>query len=193
MTAPTPPKPYRNYLPPTKTANPEAFAPWDCWPITLKWRREYETAVEQFLHDELEYVVVETFDLARAGVSLLRGEMGGRATFFVDSLRTLNWMAWIPIRSRSRKAPLTAWIGSWNFAIRWARLQSIFFPSSGRHSWWKRRRPPNAWRGKILHHHFVTTDGTCYHGRMVSGGRPGDAGPLGLKRELRMRQGEVLS
>ena len=51
---------------------------------------QYEGAIEQFLRNELEYVVVETFDSARAGVSLLRDEMGGRATFFVDSLSSLN-------------------------------------------------------------------------------------------------------
>ncbi|HEY1865689.1 MAG TPA: AAA family ATPase, partial [Candidatus Acidoferrales bacterium] len=50
----------------------------------------YEGALEQFLRDELEYVVVETFDHARAGIALLREEVGGRATFFVDSLRSLN-------------------------------------------------------------------------------------------------------
>ena len=50
----------------------------------------HEAAIEQYLRDELEYVVVETFDHARAGVSLLRDEVGGRATFFVDSLRNLR-------------------------------------------------------------------------------------------------------
>ncbi len=30
--------------------------------------------------------------------------------------------------------------------------------------------------------YFLTSDGTCYHGRMVSGGRKSDAGPLALKR-----------
>ena len=48
-------------------------------------QEEYESAIEQFLREELEYVVVESFDQARAGVALLREEMGGRATFFVDS------------------------------------------------------------------------------------------------------------
>src|SRR6184192_2015009 len=51
---------------------------------------KHEAAVEQFLRDELEFVVVETFDHARAGVSMLRDEVGGRATFFVDSLRNLR-------------------------------------------------------------------------------------------------------
>ena len=53
-------------------------------------QEQYEGAIEQFLRDELEYVVVESFDQARAGVALLRDEMGGRATFFVDSLSKLN-------------------------------------------------------------------------------------------------------
>ena len=40
--------------------------------------------------------------------------------------------------------------------------------------------------------HFVTTDGTCYQGRMVSGGRPTEAGPLVMKRELRELDADVL-
>src|SRR5438270_673527 len=39
---------------------------------------------------------------------------------------------------------------------------------------------------------FVTPDGTCYQGRMVTGGRPDEAGPLGMKRELRALNAEVL-
>src|SRR5205823_5815672 len=51
---------------------------------------KHEAAIEQFLRDELEFVVVETFDHARTGISMLRDEVGGRATFFVDSLRNLR-------------------------------------------------------------------------------------------------------
>ena len=39
---------------------------------------------------------------------------------------------------------------------------------------------------------FVTPDGTSYQGRVVSGGRPSEAGPLGMKRELRSLDAEVL-
>jgi chromosome segregation protein len=39
---------------------------------------------------------------------------------------------------------------------------------------------------------FVTPDGTCYQGRMVTGGRPDEAGPLGMKRELRALDTEVM-
>src|SRR5208337_4797657 len=38
---------------------------------------------------------------------------------------------------------------------------------------------------------FVTPEGTCYQGRMVTGGKPDDAGPLGMKRELRAMDAEV--
>src|SRR5258707_13012203 len=31
---------------------------------------------------------------------------------------------------------------------------------------------------------FVTTEGTCYQGRMVTGGGPEETGPLGMKREF---------
>jgi chromosome segregation protein len=37
----------------------------------------------------------------------------------------------------------------------------------------------------------LTPDGTCYHGRMVSGGRQSEAGPLALKRELRHHEAEA--
>ena len=67
----------------------------------------HEGAIEQYLRDELEYVVVETFDHARAGVSILRDEVGGRATFFVR--------LWTPVakgvnrlRGNGRIAPVTA-------------------------------------------------------------------------------------
>src|SRR5260370_1033954 len=50
----------------------------------------HEAAIEQYLRDELEYVVGETYGHGRAGVSMLRDEVGGRATFFVASLRNLR-------------------------------------------------------------------------------------------------------
>jgi len=60
-------------------------------------QEQHESALEQYMRDELEYVVVETYDHARAGVSLLRNEVGGRATFFVDSLRNLKVDEYEPI------------------------------------------------------------------------------------------------
>src|SRR3984957_9366841 len=56
-----------------------------------------EPAIEQSLRAELEYVVVEPSDPGRPGVPLVRDEGGGRASFFVDSLRNLRLADYEPI------------------------------------------------------------------------------------------------
>jgi chromosome segregation protein len=153
---------------------------------------QYEGAVEQFLRDELEYVVVETFDHARAGVSLLREEMGGRATFFVDSLRHLKYepksdpamLSSAGIVSRLDKLvdfrdPLGP--AAKQFL---SKLQDAYLVETSAEAEQLAHANPQS--------HFVTLDGTCYHGRMVTGGRPGEAGPLALKRELRMHEAEAV-
>ena len=44
----------------------------------------WERAAEEFLHDELEYVVVKDWTQAEQSMNLLRGELEGRATFLVE-------------------------------------------------------------------------------------------------------------
>src|SRR6266403_2119486 len=143
---------------------------------------KHEAAIEQYLRDELEYVVVETYDHARAGVSMLRDEVGGRATFFVDSLRNLrlsseyepivNFRAEDGVISRLDKLvefrdPLGA--AAKQFL---PRLRSAYLTES------------TAAAEKLARENsqyaFVTPDGTCYQGRMVTGGRPDEVGPLGM-------------
>jgi chromosome segregation protein len=153
---------------------------------------QYEGAIEQFLRDELEYVVVETFDQARAGVSLLRNEMGGRATFFVDSISSLEI-------DKSQMDHGSSMPG--DFIERLDRLVEFRDPL-GPNTKYFLKKLRNAYLVETAeiaermardnpHSYFLTQDGTCYHGRMVSGGRKGDAGPLALKRELRQRETEA--
>ncbi len=154
---------------------------------------EYEAAVEQFLRDELEYVVVETYDHARAGISLLREEVGGRATFFVDSLHNLRLTEYepiIPFRAEegvvSRLDKLVEFRDPLGAAAKQflPRLRSAFLTDSAAAAEKLAREYPQ--------YAFVLPDGTCYQGRTVTGGRPGEAGPLGMKRELRALETEVL-
>jgi chromosome segregation protein len=154
---------------------------------------QYEGAVEQFLQDELEYVVVETFDHARTGIALLRDEMGGRATFFVDSLRTLNFQADEPAVAfradrgvLSRLDKLVEFRDPLGAAAKQflPRLRSAFLVDSAAAAERLSRENPQ--------YHFVTPEGTSYQGRMVTGGRPDQAGPLGMRRELRGLDAEIL-
>jgi chromosome segregation protein len=154
---------------------------------------QHEAAVEQYLRDELEYVVVETFDHARAGVSLLREEVGGRATFFVDSLRNLRLAEYEPIINFhaedgviSRLDKLVEFRDPLGAAAKQflPRLRSAYLTDGATSAEKLARDNPQF--------AFVTPEGTCYQGRMVTGGRPDEAGPLGMKRELRALDAEVL-
>ncbi len=154
---------------------------------------QHEAAIEQYLRDELEYVVVETFDHARAGVSLLRDEVGGRATFFVDSLRNLRLAEYEPIINFhiedgviSRLDKLVGFRDPLGAAAKQflPRLRSAYLTDSAASAEKLARDNPQF--------AFVAPDGTCYQGRMVTGGRADQAGPLGMKRELRALDAEVL-
>ena len=154
--------------------------------------QEHEGAIEQYLHDELEYVVVETFDHARAGVSLLRDEVGGRATFFVDSTRNLrvdDYEPIIPFRAEdgvfARMDKLVEFRDPLGPAAKQflPRLRGAYLTDSAAAAEKLARENPQ--------YAFVTPDGTTYQGRMVTGGRPDEAGPLGMKRELRALDAEV--
>jgi chromosome segregation protein len=154
---------------------------------------QHEAAIEQYLRDELEYVVVETYDHARAGVSLLRDEVGGRATFFVDSLRNLRLAEYEPIINFrvedgviSRLDKLVGFRDPLGAAAKQflPRLRSAYLTDSAASAETLARDNPQF--------AFVAPDGTCYQGRMVTGGRADEAGPLGMKRELRALDAEVL-
>ena len=43
----------------------------------------YEKATEDFLHEELEYVVVQNWSEAERGIDIMRTDLDGRATFLV--------------------------------------------------------------------------------------------------------------
>ncbi len=155
-------------------------------------QERYEGAIEQFLREELEYIVVESFDRARAGIALLRNEMGGRATFFVDSLHNVG----APTLEADGSLPLPAGV-----LARLDRLVDFRAPigSAAKNFLTKLRTAylvetsaaAEQLANENPHSYYLTLDGSCYHGRIVSGGRAGEAGPLALKRELRQHETEV--
>ncbi len=155
--------------------------------------QEYENAIEQFLREELEYVVVETFDVARAGIAMLRDDVGGCATFFVDSLRNVTVQPDEPLVSFdieretvSRLDRLVEFRDPLGTAAKQflPRLKSAFLVEQSAVAERLARENPA--------YSFVTPDGTTYQGRVVSGGRLSESGPLGMKRELRALEAEVL-
>lgn len=145
----------------------------------------YERAAEEFLHEELEYVVVENWEQAERGVGILRGTLDGRATFLVhsepgpraeapqtgeslprltDYLRLTNGLA-------DRALNLLPRLANCRLVRDHAEAQRLAIEN------------PDLY--------FLLPDGLCYHGPTLSGGKKTASGPLALKRELRELGGTV--
>jgi len=154
-------------------------------------QEQHEAAIEQYLREELEYVVVETYDHARAGVHMLREEVGGRATFFVDSLRNLKLDEYEPIiHFRSEDGVISRLDKLVEFRDPLGPAAKQFLPRL-RYGYLTETAAAEKLAREYPQYAFVTPEGTCYQGRMVTGGRPDDAGPLGMKRELRAVSSEL--
>jgi chromosome segregation protein len=156
-------------------------------------QEQHEAAFEQYMRDELEYVVVETYDHARAGVSMLRNEVGGRATFFVDSLRNLRLEEYEPIvHFRSEDGVISRLDKLVEFRDPLGPAAKQFLPRLRSGYLTENAVAAEKLAREYPQYAFVTPEGTCYQGRMVTGGKPDDAGPLGMKRELRAMDAELM-
>jgi chromosome segregation protein len=152
----------------------------------------YERAAEEFLHDELEYVVVEDWEQAERGMSLLRAGSEGRATFLVHGGTGFQPVADEPAPSLPR---LTDYLRLTNgFTGRALDL----IPRLANCRMAQDRAEAQRLAEENPDFYFLLPDGLCYHGRTLSGGKKTASGPLAMKRELRelagtlaARQGEL--
>ena len=153
----------------------------------------YEKAVEEFLHDELEYVVVESWDDGHLGVNLMRGEGDGRATFLLrDSSANIGHPCPVPELSSEQgvfaRLLDVLQIGD---AARQTALQVV--PRIGRCFLVEETEVA---QNLALRHpdcFFLTPDGLCFQGGSLSGGKKSASGPLVLKRQLKELQAKLNS
>ena len=143
----------------------------------------YERAAEEFLRDELEYVVVRDWKQAERGMQIFHPATGealeGRATFLVEE----GEAAAQPEVALAPQLPrlvdhlrLTNGL-SHQAATLLPRLSNCYLAPEAQ-----------AARDLAAAHpalYFLLPTGQCYHGRMLSGGHKKASGPLALKRELR--------
>jgi chromosome segregation protein len=145
----------------------------------------YERAAEEFLHDELEYVVVEDWSQAEHGMSVLRAGSEGRATFLVHKGSSLQPAQPEPA---ARLPRLTDYLRLTNGLAHRAlellpRLANCRLAQD--HTEAQRLAEENR------DFYFLLPDGLCYHGRTLSGGKKAAGGPLVMKRELRELAGTL--
>jgi chromosome segregation protein len=143
---------------------------------------EHEGVVDEFLREELNYVVVESWGAAEEGVRLLKtGD--GRATFLIHSdEQGVLFNDGGGVVDEPGLTPLREAIKVLNGFGR--TLESIL--PKLRHSYLV-TDSQDALRltSRYAHAYFLTPEGECFHNATVTGGKPASEGPLALKRELR--------
>jgi chromosome segregation protein len=145
----------------------------------------YERAAEEFLHDELEYVVVEDWAHAEQGMSLVRDGSEGRATFHVHSGAGIQPANTDPVASLPRLTDylrLTNGLANRTLDLL-PRLANCRIAQDHAEAQGLAEANPDFY--------FLLPDGLCYHGRTLSGGKKTAGGPLVMKRELRELAGTL--
>ncbi|HEY7095153.1 MAG TPA: chromosome segregation protein SMC [Terriglobales bacterium] len=154
----------------------------------LEVEPQHEAVVEDFLRDELNYIVVKSWDAADEGLRLLRTDVDGRATFLVhpeDSQAKFSFA----VNENGRQAPPSESILPLKHTIRvlngFGKSLEVILP--------KLRDgyivpDPGFARSLALENpdaFFLSKTGECFHNVTVTGGKQRSEGPLSMKRELR--------
>ena len=144
---------------------------------------EHEGVVDEFLREELNYLVVHSWSAAEHGVNLLKSGVDGRATFLIhdDVQRSLFTPNDEPIAGPGI-TPLKDAVKVLNG---FGRSLEAILPKL--RDGYIVEDPAIAQKlaGQYVHAYFLTPGGECFHNTTVTGGKPASEGPLVLKRDLR--------
>jgi chromosome segregation protein len=149
---------------------------------------QYERVVEDFLRDELNYIVVKSWDSADEGLRLLRTDVDGRATFLVhpqDSQAKFSFVAEEsahPVTPQKTIVPLKSCIRVLNgfgksLEVILPKLREGYIAADPKVARDLALSNPDAF--------FLAASGETFHNVTVTGGKQRSEGPLSLKRELR--------
>jgi chromosome segregation protein len=154
----------------------------------LEVEPRYERVVEDFLRDELNFVVVKSWDAADEGLRLLRSNVDGRATFLVhpeDSQAKFSFVA----DESHHYSPLNDTVLPLKNSIRvlngFGKSLEVILPKLGNGYIVP---DPAVARELALSSpdaFFLSQTGECFHNVTVTGGKQRSEGPLSMKRELR--------
>ena len=154
----------------------------------LEVETRYEGVVEDFLRDELNYIVVKSWDAADEGLRLLRTDVDGRATFLVhpeDSQAKFSFAIDENAHQVQPERPIVPLKNAIRVLNGFGRSLEVILP--------KLRDgyivpDPTFARELALENpdaFFLSQSGECFHNVTVTGGKQRAEGPLSMKRELR--------
>ncbi len=163
---------------------------------------QYESVVDEFLRDELNYIVVKSWDAADEGMRLLKTGSGGpnggsgvegRATFLVhpdDSQARFSF----EVNENAGLKPQQGVVGlkdcirvldgfGKSLEVILPKLRDGYVTGDASTARSLALENPDAF--------FLAPSGECFHNVTVTGGKPRAEGPLALKRELREAQARL--
>ena len=154
----------------------------------LEVEPRYERVVEDFLRDELNYIVVTSWDAADEGLRMLRSDVDGRATFLVhpeDAQAKFSFRrdeAAHSAPSGEQVVPLKHSIHVLNgfgrsLEVILPKLRDGYIVPESEIARGLALENPDAF--------FLSQSGECFHNVTVTGGKQRAEGPLSMKRELR--------
>jgi chromosome segregation protein len=170
----------------------------------LEVEGQYESVVDEFLRDELNYVVVKSWDAADVGVRMLQSDVAGRATFLVHGDahhegEEVHAHAGGGDAAGSGAPARVAQHTEGVVALKDCVKALNGFGNSLEHMLPKLRDgyivPDSGVARKLSEEHprayFLSPAGETFHNATVTGGRVRAQGPLALKRELSEIQGRL--
>jgi chromosome segregation protein len=147
---------------------------------------QFEKSAEEFLHEELEYVVVESWAQAERGLDFLRAELDGRATFLVHPEPDANGHGVLPEPAIGSENGIAARLSeSLRLTNGFRESAGTLLPRLQRCFLAEDRASAQRMAVAYPHLYFLLPDGVCYHGHTMTGGKKTGAGPLAMKREAR--------
>ena len=157
----------------------------------LEVGNQYESVVDEFLRDELNYIVVKSWDAANEGMRLLKTDVDGRATFLVhpeDAQAKFSFAGDNTIQSYGEQQGVVRLKECIRVLDGFGRSLEVILP--------KLRDgyvTPDSDTARTLalenpNAFFLAPSGECFHNVTVTGGKPRAEGPLAIKRELRETQ-----
>jgi chromosome segregation protein len=153
----------------------------------LEVEPRYEAVVEDFLRDELNYIVVKSWDTVDEGLRVLRSDVNGRATFLVhpddsqarfsfevpDSPPSPQPDSILPLKNTIR---VLDGFGK-SLEVILPKLRDGYIVPDPAFARDLALENPDAF--------FLSHSGECFHNVTVTGGKQRAEGPLSMKRELR--------
>jgi chromosome segregation protein len=147
---------------------------------------QFEKPAEEFLHEELEYVVVENWLQADNGLDFIRAELNGRATFLVHPEPDAAGRTPLPEPAIGPETGIVARLSdSLRLTNGFRDRATDLLPRVSLCFLAEDRASAQRLSTSYPHLYFLLPDGVCYHGHTVTGGKKSGAGPLAMKREAR--------